>query len=377
MIRRFYHKKLYDLITPGKVFVLYGPRQVGKTTLINHFCDEFDGTIFRSTGEDLQLQEILANSSVQQLKLFFEDYDLIFIDEAQMIPNAGQALKIIVDQIPDLSVVVTGSSSFKLSSAIGEPLVGRQRIKKLYPISLLELKSELGWFDVKGRLDEFMIYGMYPELFNMTSRTERIDYLHQIKDGYLFKDLLMLENLRNSNKVRDLLKLIAFQIGNEVSHQELGKQLGMSKNTVARYLDLLEKAFVLINVRGFSRNLRKEVVKTSRYYFYDNGIRNALINNFNDLNTRNDVGQLWENFMFIERMKMREYKQIHAETYFWRTYDQKEIDLVEQREGNLFGYEFKHRQNKSISAPADWQKAYPDAEFKVISRDNIEEFVLN
>lgn len=375
MIKRFYQSELDQWIKPGKVFVLYGPRQTGKTTLLNSYCNTFQGKVFKGTGEDEELQKLLSNPSVSRLQTTFEDYDLVFIDEAQMIPNIGLGLKVMVDYMPDLRIAVTGSSSFELSNEVGEPLVGRHFEKKLYPLALLELKPEFGWYNVRSRLDEFMVYGLYPELFNLSGRQAKIDYLHQLKDGYLFKDLLILENIRNSNKIQDLLKLIAFQIGHEVSHQELGGKLGMSKNTVARYLDLLEKAFVLIRVPGFSRNLRKEVVKTSRYYFYDTGIRNALINNFNDLSTRNDVGRLWENLMFIERLKKREYLRIYANSYFWRTYDQKEIDMVEERDGNLYGYEIKYRPQK-VKEPKDWKEAYPEAEYSVIHSDNFEDFVL-
>jgi predicted AAA+ superfamily ATPase len=195
-----------------------------------------------------------------------------------------------------------------------------------------------------------------------------------LRDGYLYKDILELESLRNPGKIMDLLRLIAFQIGKEVSIEELGNQLGMSKNTVERYLDLLEKVFVLIKVRGFSRNLRKEITKSPRFYFYDNGVRNAVINNFQPLKNRNDVGQLWENFVLTERLKKRTYHRIHANTYFWRTYQQKEIDLVEEREGGLFGYEFKYNP-KSFKPPKDWLNAYPEATLDVINRKNLKEFV--
>lgn len=375
MVQRYYFSRLHEWLKPNKVLVLYGPRQVGKTTLIRSFIDNFSGRVFSSTGEDADLQRIMTAPGIRQLKTYFEDYDLVFIDEAQMIPNIGMALKMMVDYIPGLKVIATGSSSFELSNKVGEPLVGRQHILRLYPVALLELKPDLGWATVKQRLEEYVIDGLYPELFNLKGRQAKIDYLLNLRDSYLLKDLLMLDQIKGPKKIQDLLRLLAFQIGNDVSIQELGKQLGMSKNTVARYLDLLEKSFILINVRGFSRNLRKEVTKTSRYYFYDNGVLNAVINNFNSLELREDKGRLWENFLFMERMKKREYHRIPSNYYFWRTYSQKEIDLVEERDGQLFAYEFKY-QPKKMEAPVEWQKGYPDAAYEVISRDNLEGFVL-
>ena len=273
---------------------------------------------------------------------FFQNYDLIVIDEAQKVENIGLALKIIVDQIPGIKVIATGSSSFDLSNKVGEPLVGRQTIIKLYPLALLELKDAFGGAYAFENLENMLVYGSYPEAVVSNSFEKKVTYLTQIRDSYLFKDILELENIKSARKIHDLLRLVAFQVGGEVSLHELGNQLGMSKNTIERYLDLLEKAFVLINLRGFSKNLRKEVTKTSKYYFYDNGIRNAVIGNFKLLNERNDIGQLWENFLFTERLKKQEYYKIYAGNYFWRTWDQKEIDLVEERDGKLYGYEFKY-----------------------------------
>jgi len=377
-IERFYQDKLDDLLRPNRVVVIYGPRRVGKTTLIHKFLTQrqtkTQEKIFTGNGDDAELQQVLQSRKFSQIIPFFENYDLIFIDEAQMIDNIGLALKIIVDQIPGIRVIVTGSSSFSLSNKLGEPLVGRQRILKLFSISALEIKNNEGYFQVIQELDNMLIFGSYPEVMTACNFAEKQIYLQQIRDSYLYKDILQLENIRNSRKILDLLQLIAYQIGQEVSLHELGKQLGMSKNTVAKYLDLLEKAFVLINVRGFSRNLRKEITKTSRYYFYDNGVRNAVINNFNLLSSRDDVGQLWENFLFMERLKKRSYQEIGANYYFWRTYDQQEIDLVEERGGKLYGYEFKWGKNK-VKAPKIWKKTYSQAEFTVINKQNFLEFV--
>lgn len=374
MIKRYYFDKIEKYLKPNKVLVIYGPRQVGKTTLINEYLKGYSGKVYKSTGENTELRKVLESSDFSQIIPYFNAYDLIVIDEAQRIENIGQGLKIIVDQIKGIRVIATGSSSFDLSNKIGEPLVGRQTILKLYPFSAMELEQEKGRMFLREELKNHLVFGTYPDVINAKSFEEKKRLLTQIRDSYLYKDILELENIKNSKKILDLLRLVAHQIGREVSLQELGNSLDLSKNTVGRYLDLMEKSFVLINVRGLSRNLRKEVAKTSRYYFYDNGVRNAVIDNFNLFDNRDDIGALWENYLFIERMKKREYRQIYAHNYFWRTYDKKEIDLVEERDGKLFGYEFKWAKNK-IKAPKLWLETYENAEFKVVNRDNYLEFI--
>ncbi len=354
--------------------VLYGPRQVGKTTLLKEFLKTYKGKVYNSTGENASLQKVLESSDFSKIIPFFKGYDLIVIDEAQKIENIGQGLKIIVDQIENIKVIATGSSSFDLSNKLGEPLVGRQRIKKLFPLSVIELADNYGKMFLHEELENILIYGSYPEIITAKSYSEKKDYLVQNRDSYLYKDILEFEKIRNNRKILDLLRLIAFQIGHEVSLQEIGNSLNISKNTVERYLDLLEKSFVLINVRGFSKNLRKEVTKMSRYYFYDIGIRNAVIENFNPIENRNDVGVLWENFIVMERLKKQAYHKIYANNYFWRTYDQKEIDWVEERDGKLFGYEIKWG-NKKCKEPKLWKETYDNAEFKIINQDNYFDFV--
>lgn len=373
---RYYSNKLDQLIKPGKALIIYGPRRVGKTTLIEQYLNNYPGRLLQASGDDAQLKRILESQEFSKIIPYFKDYDLVFIDEAQRVGQIGQSLKILVDQIPDLKIIATGSSSFDLLNQVGEPLVGRQTIIRLYPFSALELKQNFGPMYLKQNLENLLVYGSYPEVITASNYRAKTSYLRQIRDSYLFKDILELKDVRNSKKIFDLLRLVAFQIGQEVSLQELGTQLGMSKNTVERYLDLLEKSFVLINVGGFSRNLRKEVSKTSRYYFYDNGVRNAVIKNFNLLDSRDDTGQLWENYLFTERMKKRSYLNIDANYYFWRTYQQQEIDLVEERGGKLFGYEFKWS-DKKVTAPSDWRKSYPEADFKIINQDNFLGFISN
>ena len=375
MIRRFYTGKISDLLEPNKILVVYGPRQVGKTTLIQDFLRSYSGKAYSSTGENALLADILKSHDFTKIKSFFSGYDLIVIDEAQKIDHIGSALKIIVDQMPGIRVIATGSASFDLFNKVGEPLVGRQRQINLFPISVAEIVSHFGGAYPQEHLEQFLIFGLYPEILTVDSIDKKREKLALLRDGYLYRDILEMENLRNSKKILDLLRLIAFQIGKEVSLQELGQTLGMSRATVERYLDLLEKTFVLINLRGFSRNLRSEISKTSRYYFYDVGIRNAVIDNFNPLNTRDDVGALWENFIFMERLKKRSYQKIYANMYFWRTWQQQEIDLVEERDGKIFGYEIKFS-DKKTKTPNQWTKAYPQASFETINKSNYLDFVV-
>ncbi|MFW9880574.1 MAG: ATP-binding protein [Candidatus Thorarchaeota archaeon] len=371
-IPRFQFKKLKTL-SSKKVTIIYGPRRVGKTTLLKKFLEKEKNYLF-VTGEDVFVSNFLSSQSIEKLKNYIGEKSLLVIDEAQYIPSIGKSLKLIIDHIENVRVIVTGSSSFDLIKQIGEPLTGRQHIIQLFPISQLELKQIENLAETNSRLEERLIYGSYPETLTLKENLFKQEYLHELVSSYLIKDILAFEGIKKSKKMLDLLILLAFQIGKEVSHTELGSQLSMNKNTVERYLDLLEKAFVLINIRGFSRNLRKEVTKTSRYYFYDNGIRNVLINNFNSLDRRDDIGILWENYLVIERIKKQHYLSIWSNNYFWRTYDQKEIDWVEEREGQLYGYEFKWKKNK-IKPPKLWLETYKNATFDCISKNNYLKFI--
>ncbi|MEN8118250.1 MAG: ATP-binding protein [Bacteroidota bacterium] len=373
--KRYLENRQYSFLKKGKVSVLYGPRRVGKTELIKKLISGLQVNQYVGTGDNLELREILSTQKLSEIITYFDKYDLIFIDEAQRIPEIGFGLKLLIDHFPEKTIVVTGSSSFDLSNKVGEPLTGRNLTRILYPISVFELLEQLGGMKTLEQLDNLLIFGSYPETLNAGNITDKTEYLFSLRDSYLFKDILELENIRNPSKLSELLKLLAFQIGHEVSLNELANNLGIAKQSVERYLDLLEKTFIIKKVGGFSRNLRKEVVKSSRYYFWDNGVRNALINNFNPLSQRNDLGMLWENFLFMERIKTKHYKRIFSNDYFWRTYDQQEIDLVEEREGKLFGYEFKYS-SKKTKAPKAWEKAYPDSDFEVISKDNFLDFLI-
>ena len=372
---RYLENQTDSILKKGKVFVLYGPRRVGKTELVRKMIAGFKGKIFSGTGDNQEVRELLSAQKLSQLQTAFGSYQLLFIDEAQRIPEVGYGLKLLIDHFPEMIIVVTGSSSFDLSNKIGEPLTGRNTIRTLFPISVIELYKQFGGMYVLQKLEDLIIYGAYPDVLNASAAEDKKEYLMSVRDSYLLKDILELESIKNPSKLSDLLKLLAFQIGQEVSINELSNSLGIAKQSVERYLDLLEKTFIIKKVGGFSRNLRKEVVKTARYFFWDNGIRNALINNFNPIVQRNDIGMLWENFLYMERLKTKSYKRIFSNDYFWRTYDRQEIDLVEERDGKLYAYEFKW-QPKKVKAPKAWTDAYPDSEFQVISKENFLEFLI-
>jgi len=361
-------------LAPNRVLVLYGPRQVGKTTILQSYLATTKWKYRLEVGDDIHAQEIIGSKDLRWLTEFTEGYNLIAIDEAQRIPNIGLGLKILVDNIPGIRVIVTGSSSFELSGQVGEPLTGRKKTLILYPLSQYELRSQHSAYDLKRDLENFLIFGSYPEVLTARKRSDKIAVIMEIVGSYLLKDILELDRVKSSKVLLDLLRLLAFQIGKEVSLRELAAQLGIDYKTVARYIDLLEKSFVLYNLRGYSRNLRKEITKKSKYYFYDNGIRNGIISNFNVLPRRGDIGPLWENFLVSERAKLQAYKPIRSNNYFWRTWDHKEIDFIEEREGMLYGFEFKWGAKK-ITAPRDWLEAYPESVFTVIDREGYLDFI--
>jgi predicted AAA+ superfamily ATPase len=366
--------KLEKTLAPNKVMVIYGPRRCGKTTLLNKFVESVKTKCLMVSGEDITVQDYLSSQSIEKLKAFVGKNKLLIIDEAQKIKHIGLNLKLLVDHIKGIKIIATGSSAFDLAKDIGEPLTGRKITLKLFPLAQMEIQNIEALHETRATLESRLIYGSYPEIVTTQDNKERESYLKEIISSYLYKDILELDGIKHSDKIARLLQLLAFQIGKEVSYAELGTQLGMSKNTAERYLDLLEKAFVIYKLPGFSRNLRKEITKNPRYYFYDIGIRNALINNFNPLKLRDDIGMLWENYIISERFKKQEYKQISSNNYFWRTYAQKEIDLIEERSGKLYGYEIKWGAKKP-KAPKDWTKSYKNAKYKIINTDNYLEFI--
>jgi len=375
-IERYIEKHLSEYVRPGKVMLLFGPRRVGKTSLIEKYLKENYNSFFIGSGDDINVRDVLSSENPALIISAFKNYEVVFIDEAQRIPEVGWGLKILVDSIRDAKIIASGSSSFDLSNKTGEPLTGRNIICNLYPVSLIELDKNYGGMHVMQNLENYLIFGTYPETIQAPNFQEKAKYLNTLRNSYLFKDILELENVRNPDKLNDLLKLVAFQIGNEVSLNELANSLGIAKQTVERYLDLLEKTYIIFKVRAFSGNLRKEISKSARYYFWDNGIRNSVINNFSLPDARMDMGMLWENFCYVERMKKQKYKQIFSNNYFWRTYDRQEIDLVEEREGKLFAYEFKWSHKRTCKVPDAFAGAYKNISFECVTPKNFMEFLI-
>jgi uncharacterized protein len=361
-------------LQPNKVVILYGARRVGKTMLVNEILAKVNEPILRLNGDDINVHDKLSIRSIENYKQILGTCKLLYIDEAQKIPEIGLKLKLMIDEIEGLRIIISGSSSFDIHKNAGEPLTGRKYTFTLYTLSENEYTQIENNINKMDKVRERLVFGNYPELLHLPDRQDKVDYLNEMISSYLLKDILVYEHIKNSQKIFNLLRLIAFQIGGEVSLQELGIQLGISKNTVEKYLDLLSKVFILHKVEGFSRNLRKEITKNSRWYFLDNGIRNAVIANFNPLQARNDIGALWENYMISERLKYQEYRRISSNNYFWRTYEQQEIDWVEERDGSLFGYEFKWKEEK-VKIPTQWKGAYPDASFELININNFSEWL--
>lgn len=364
-------------LVPNKVLILLGARRVGKTELIKSYLKTIPSeTYLQLNGEDQNDANLLKERSVVNYKRLLSTIDLLVIDEAQNIPEIGQILKLIVDSIDGIKIIATGSSMFDLSNKLGEPLVGRKNTIYLFPLSQIEFSEKENYKQTTENLEKRLLFGGYPELEQYEDWNDKKQYIFEIINSYLLKDILIFDGIKHSNKIYDLLRLIAFQIGKEVSVQELANSLQLAKNTVANYLDLLTKVFILYKVEGFSKNLRKEITKSSRWYFYDNGIRNGLINNFNRLEMRNDVGELWENYLASERVKKQHYLKIKTNNYFWRTYDQQELDWLEEIGDDLFGFEFKWNENKKVKVPTAFAKAYPTATFEVINKQNYLEFIM-
>lgn len=361
-------------LKPNKVVLVFGARRVGKTLLVKEILAKVNEPVLILNGEDINVHDKLAIRSVENYKQILGTYKLLYIDEAQKIPEIEEKLKLMIDEIDGLKIIISGSSSFDIHKDAGEPLTGRKYTFNLYTFSENEYNQIENSISKIDRLSERLVFGNYPELLHLPDRDDKIDYLNEMISSYLLKDILVYEHIKNSQKIFNLLRLVAFQIGGEVSLQELGKQLGISKNTVEKYLNLLNKVFILHKVEGFSRNLRKEITKNSRWYFLDNGIRNAVIANFNPVHARNDIGSLWENYMISERLKYQSYKRISSNNYFWRTYEQQEIDWVEERDGSLFGYEFKWKEDK-VKIPTQWKSAYPGASFELINVNNFNEWL--
>ena len=359
----------------GKVTILYGARQTGKTTLLDELLPRLPYRSLTVNADERRYVDVLSSRDLGAMTRLVAGYDLLFIDEAQRIPDIGINLKILIDGLPDLRIVATGSSSFELANRVSEPLTGRTWTHVLYPVSILELSRLHNPFELEQMLEFLLVYGCYPEVLSLPNDADKAEHLHEVSNAYLYKDVLELAGIRRGGKIHDLLRLLAFQIGSEVSIHELARQLSMSRDTVESYLDLLEQAFVIARLGGFSRNLRKEVTKMKKVYFLDVGIRNAVIENFAPTSRRDDVGRLWENFLVIERQKTLAYTGRRSRTFFWRTHTGAELDYIEERDGMLAGFEIKLQARRG-RIPDAWSMTYPEATGTVISRDNWLDFLI-
>lgn len=375
MIERILKKQILDnLLQKMKIVVLYGARQMGKTTLCNQIIEESGLKTIEVNADQGKYLDVLSSTDLNRIRSLTEGYELLFIDEAQRIPNLGVNLKIIRDKIPELKVLATGSSSLTIAQSINEAMTGRKIVFNLYPVSLTEHGEGKNTFEKLDLINDLLIYGAYPEVVTTLNIAEKRELINEIYSSYLYKDILEMANIQYPNKLKELVSLLAFQVGSEVSVNELSNSLSINRETVERYIDLLEKSFVIYRLGGYSKNLRKEVTKQNKYYFCDLGIRNCAINNFLYVDQRDDTGRLWENFVINERRKYLEYNRIFASSYFWRTYTGAELDYIEYRDAKLYGYEIKYSK-KTPKPPATFLDTYPGAEYNYINRENVLDFL--
>ena len=370
MIFRDLARNLEEKWNKGKVIVLIGPRQVGKTTLINFILKDKDYLFL--DGDDNTVADILANANTENLKSIIGNYKYVFIDEVQRIPNIGLKLKIMVDQIKDVQVIVSGSSSLDINNVTQEPLTGRKFEFQMFPVSWQEFENSVGYIKAQQQLEIRLLYGMYPDVINNFGAEYEI--LKNLVSSYLYKDILALAGIRKSDVLEKILRALALQVGSEVSYNEIAQLVGVDKNTVNNYINLLEKSYVVFRLTSFSKNIRNEIKANKKIYFYDNGVLNMLIGNFTTFQLRQDKGALWENFLVSERMKQLSYKQSIAKSYFWRTTTQQEIDYIETNADEVSAFEFKWATNKKVKLPKSFMDAY-NPSFLVVNKDNFREFL--
>lgn len=373
MITRSLQNIISEKIGKGKAIIILGPRQVGKSTLLNHITDTRAESVINLDCDNNDVKKALTDASINQLKRIIEKNEIIIIDEAQRVKNIGLTLKIIIDQLKPKQLLVSGSSSFELSNKINEPLTGRKFEYNLFPFSLKELVDHYGFLEESRNLENRMIFGMYPDVIN--NHGNEVEILKNLTSSYLFKDIFSFQDIRKSEFIESLLEALALQLGSEVSYNELARLLGSNPHTVQKYIGLLERAFVIFRLRSFNRNVRNEIKKSRKIYFYDNGIRNAIINNYSLLNQRTDIGALWENFVVSERMKYLGYNKIYSSRFFWRTTQHQEIDYIEDYNGQLKAYEIKWNPNKKVKFPKTFTINYPNAKLQTINPDTIWDFV--
>lgn len=372
IVKREIQNGIEKSLFKGKIIIIYGARQVGKTTLIREIQKKYSNDSLYVNCDEPDIQQALTNKTSTELKNFIGNKRLILIDEAQRVINIGLALKLLVDNYPDIQVIATGSSSFDLSNQIIEPLTGRKHEFYLYPFSFSELKTIYSELELNRLIENRIIFGMYPDVVLKYDESENL--LREISRSYLYKDVLQYQNIKSPDLLERLLQALALQIGNEVSYNELAVTVGVDKKTIASYISLLEKAFIIFRLNPYSRNLRNELRKLRKIYFVDTGIRNALINNLNPLNLRGDTGNLWENFLISERIKLIKNRNVIRNTFFWRTHQQYELDYIEEEKGKLFGYEFKWNK-KTFKEPKIFIEAYPGSEVNLINKNNYQHFL--
>lgn len=373
MIQRLLYNTIKNQINNGKAIILIGSRQTGKTNLLHELFPREDDVVWLN-GDDPSVQKTVDRINTEQWRMMMGNKKILVIDEAQLIPNIGLRMKLVTDYLKDVQLIATGSSAFELANRLNEPLTGRKWEYKLYPLSYKEMVDHHGYMAEYSLIDHRLVYGYYPEV--VTSPGDERNVLKTLTDSYLYKDVLTFGGIKKNDKLMMLLQAIAYQLGSQVSYSELAQTVGIDGKTVEAYIGLLEKCYIIFRLPSFSRNLRNELKHSRKIYFYDNGIRNAIISNFMPVSLRTDIGALWENFAISERMKRNEYTRKWCNSFFWRTHQQKEIDYLEECDGQLYAYEFKYNARKAAKEPNDFAKAYPDAQFKEITPNNIDEFLL-
>ncbi len=374
MVNRVLEHRIREKLFKGKAILLTGPRQTGKTTLLKTIFENREGVVWLN-GDDPETRILLEEVTTRKWQRILGKGKILVLDEAQRIRNIGLKLKLITDQLPGIQIIASGSSAFELANRINEPLTGRKWQYHLFPISYGEMESHHGFLEENRQLAERLIYGYYPEIVNHPG--EERELLNQLSDSFLYKDILMWERIKKPEKLIKLLQALAFQMGNEVSYNEIGQIIDLDNQTVENYITLLEQTFIIFRLPPLSRNLRKELKRKRKIYFYDNGIRNAIIAQFQPLELRQDVGALWENWLISERKKVLQYFGMHANTFFWRTQDQQEIDYIEERDGKMWAYEMKWNPKAKFRFSKTFTRAYPQHELQVINRDNYYDWLTN
>jgi predicted AAA+ superfamily ATPase len=373
MIKRELEELIHEKLFKQKAIIILGPRQVGKSTLLSIIQQKLDRKALLLNCDNSDIKKQLTEPGINELRRLLGEYELVLIDEAQRVLNIGLTLKLITDQLPEKQLIVTGSSSLELSNFVNEPLTGRKFEYQLFPVSIKEIVGHFGFIETNRNLEQYLVYGTYPDILKNPGNENEI--LNNLVSSYLYKDVLMYQDIRKPEFIEQLLEALALQVSSEVSYNELAQLLKTDPHTVQRYISLLEKAFIIFRLRSFSRNVRNELKKSRKIYFYDNGIRNAILGNFSAVNSRTDIGMLWENFFISERMKHLHYNKIYAKRFFWRTTQQQEIDYLEESDGKLTAFEIKWNANKKIHFPKTFTANYPEASIHHITRENFWEFL--